>query len=539
MNIVAALALAMLLFSCNDDSSDGSTTTFNSPDLAKIVSYCSNEYSKAVGMEAEGYMGAAIKLDTTQTRKGNKIIAVRIGLSTASAGVEGDVYISKRLKSNPLYTQHFVGRGTGWEYVVLDKPYTLNGNDTLCVSYKLRGKGQLIGYQETKDANANADIMMLNSQWFHLSDASITGKVCLQVVETGDESLKSSYDLSVGTVQYSKYMKYGEGDSLSVVVTNYGSRVLHGCTLTCSENGKTQTVTSDEYLPTGRPVRMTFSLPDTSVGNKQFSVTVKPKDESCNESNTANNTLSGEQVIYAKAFERIALLEQFTGQKCMYCPLGEESIDKVLNGYTSRVARVAHHIGFGTDDMTIDESSAYTIFYNSESTYAPAIMLNRTALQWKALPQPVFSPFDFSVSDLEQVLAEPAYVDVNVNNSYDSNSRQLTVKVNGSFITSSEGARLTVFLVQNKIVAPQENASKTYEHNAVVRACLSDKWGDVLSVAADGSYSNTYTYTIPEKIGKFDCDVNNMYIVAFVSNYNESDINDCKVMNAGFQYIIK
>ena len=53
----------------------------------------------------------------------------------------------------------------------------------------------------------------------------------------------------------------------------------------------------------------------------------------------------------------------------------------------------------------------------------------------------------------------------------------------------------------------------------------------------DGMFEKEYDYIIPEKIGTFDCDVNKMYIVAFVADYNPDDINDCKVLNAAFKYI--
>lgn len=533
------LGISALLISCSDDNIPPVDIPgiYDETMSSVLVGYCRNNYSLALGTETESLMGAAIKMDTILAGKGSQIIAVRIGLSTEAAGLSGELCISKRLKSKPLYSQEFVAQGTGWEYIKLDSPYELNEKDTLYISYTLTGKGQLIGYQNTGIKNSSSDMVMMDRQWLHLTSASITGQVCIQAVIAGNEKLPLSYDLSLGTMEYARYVQSGEENPLSVVVTNYGSAILNGCVLTFIDGADKKEITISDKLPNGRPVKTVLQLPDREEGVRNFTIKVRPVDASVKELSMANNELSGVQDIYGKSFERTLLLEQFTGQGCMYCPSGEENLSKVVGENRSRVAWVAHHVGFGNDLMTIPVSSNYIRFYNSESTYAPAVMMNRTSLSWKGILQPVFSSFDLTEEDIKQLLTEPAHVSVNLDMNYEPQTRALKITVKGTFLMKDVSSRLTLFLVQDGIVGYQENGGKQYEHKAVIRACLSDAWGDALMADEDGMFEKEYDYIIPEKIGTFDCDVNKMYIVAFVADYNPDDINDCKVLNAAFKYI--
>ena len=56
--------------------------------------------------------------------------------------------------------------------------------------------------------------------------------------------------------------------------------------------------------------------------------------------------------------------------------------------------------------------------------------------------------------------------------------------------------------------------------------------GDKLTLDAEGNYSVEYTYTIPEKVGDFDCVFEDMEVVAFVHG-DINDKNNREVYNAG------
>lgn len=524
------------LASCKDDEGTNINPVkgYDESKPTLLVGYCQNTYSSLMGSETETTMGAAIKMDTILKDKGNQLVAVRIGIAPSIIGQAGEVRISKYLKSKPIYTQAFITRGTGWEYIKLDKPYDLNEEDTIYISYVTTGKGQIIAYQNTGIANSNSDFAMLNGQWFHLSSASITGQVCIQAVLTGKKEMDKTYDLSLGSLQYPRYIEQGKEDSLTVVVTNYGTGTLDGCILTYEDDKRKEDISIQEKLTNGRSVRCAIRLTQATEGERSFTIKVRPADSSIQETNLNNNTIESVQDVYGNSFKRILLLEQFTGQGCMYCPSGEENLHNIIGDSIGRIAWVAHHVGFGEDNMTIPASNNYTWFYNSASTYAPAVMLNRSAISWKGLLQPVFSSFDLKKEDVLQLLAEPAHMSVNINRSYNGQSGDLNITVSGVSLAKDIQSRLTVFLVQNGITAYQERGGENYTHNSVVRACLTDVWGDPVTFNSDGNYNMSYFYRIPATIGSIDTDADQMYIVAFIADYNPENMNDCKVRNANF-----
>lgn len=193
-----------------------------------------------------------------------------------------------------------------------------------------------------------------------------------------------------------------------------------------------------------------------------------------------------------------------------------------------KLAWVVHHAGFYEDQFTIAESLPLMFFYQTNSTYAPAAMIDRTIFSGNKV---VASASAVTKAQLQKMLAEPTYVSLNLNTSYDATSRQIKVDVSGKLLKEYPNAMLTVYLVQDSIRAKQSNggAGDQYVHRNALRKVISSggAWGDPLGVTK-GEYSKSYTYTLPESITgdgsdeniAFATDAANTYIVAFVSEKN-------------------
>jgi hypothetical protein len=198
-----------------------------------------------------------------------------------------------------------------------------------------------------------------------------------------------------------------------------------------------------------------------------------------------------------------------------------------MTNYESRICWVAHHVGFGTDNMTINESNQIMNLYNTTGTWAPAMTLDRNGnFAIGAETGGVVG----SVGDVSDIVAQfadatstPAFVSVELSNlNYDPQSRQLSVTVSGSFVSDFTGTepRLSLYITQDGIHAAQSKPGGTiqnYEHNHVIRACVSNVWGDqnvFTSTTAGSTYSKTYTYTLPTKFSANKC-----RLVAFVNDY--------------------
>lgn len=228
------------------------------------------------------------------------------------------------------------------------------------------------------------------------------------------------------------------------------------------------------------------------------------------------------------------LLEHFSTQTCVFCPEATELWKEVI-AENEHVIWVIHHTGNGSDDFTISESEAYHWFYGG-SLYAPASMLNRTDLrQYGASASgkgPVFYP-DKKVT-LNYLIKKATEIDpvvsVHIKRTYDAKDRKAEITISGDVVGDlPDNPRVTVYLTENGIVSwqqfPNSSIDEEYELNHVMRAVLTDKWGDAVSFA-DGAYSATYTFTIPE-----EWNADNMDIVAFVSNYDSGNYNNSKVCN--------
>ena len=227
------------------------------------------------------------------------------------------------------------------------------------------------------------------------------------------------------------------------------------------------------------------------------------------------------------------LLEDFTGTYCGPCYYGMKNIQSVISGFGDKVILVCHHLG---DFFAIPQSSILQSFYGVASI--PAAILDRTK---GAVGNDVtFHPSVLTKSALEKKLAEPSPVAISLETSYNSTTKDLKVKVTGELLDNLPKARLSVYLIQDGIVYYQNLGGKDYVHRNALRAVLSkEAWGDALGVA-QGKFSKEYTYKLPEKIGRFDTDPAQMYIVAFIADVvsiNGTNISKNIVHNAAIKGI--
>ena len=242
----------------------------------------------------------------------------------------------------------------------------------------------------------------------------------------------------------------------------------------------------------------------------------------------------------------VVLLEYFTGQKCGNCPAGVKHVLRNIKGLEDKVAFVSHHVGYYEDDFTIKESVPLQFFYETENTYAPAIMLDRTYINGEGTKDNdavIFFVGKFEKSDIEKMLEVPAGASMKLTTELDESGSTLTVKVSGRLYDEYPNAKINVYITQDSIKGYEQSGVdnwQNYYHRNVVRASLTGNWGEDIGVSK-GDYSKEYTYTIPDKIrGKsgvsIKTDVNKMSVVAFIAEVNDvktiKGARNNKVLNA-------
>ena len=190
----------------------------------------------------------------------------------------------------------------------------------------------------------------------------------------------------------------------------------------------------------------------------------------------------------------VVLLEYFTSQECSSCPAGIKRVLRNLKGMEDKVAFVAHHVGFYEDDFTIKESVPLMFFYETENTYAPAMMLDRTYINGEK-DAVIFSAGAFEKSDIEKMLEVPAGASMKLTTSLDESGSTLTVKVSGRLYDEYPNAKINVYITQDSIKGYEQSGVtdwQNYYHRNVVRASLTGNWGEDMGVSK-GDYSKEYS----------------------------------------------
>ncbi len=228
------------------------------------------------------------------------------------------------------------------------------------------------------------------------------------------------------------------------------------------------------------------------------------------------------------------LLETFTSQHCGNCPEGEVELEGAYHGLEHRVAWLSHHAGFEPDIFTIDESVQLEALYGT-STYAPAVMIDRSMAFSEGNPGPVH--YVGTAVMMHQTLSRAASIEDNIvigftDIQYSPENRQLQLTVEGRFVANQtiEEPRLTVYLAEDSLIAYQSSASNNYRHDHVVRACLTEAWGDeqvVNATTAGSTFTKTISYTLPADLRADKC-----YLVACVNSYGASPTQGRQVYNS-------
>ena len=341
-------------------------------------------------------------------------------------------------------------------------------------------------------------------------------------------------EIAVTAVKLKPQCRRNESFDVKGTVINKGIAALTSFDVTYNVDGGANVATyhvSGLNVPYGGKASFTHDVPASiaNLGNHTINVTVSNPNGV--QDNFVDDTLSATTKVVVSP--RTTLLEHFTTARCGNCPAFHQKLDVATEGRED-VIWVSHHVGYYTDDLTITPSQQMLTFYNDGgSTYAPAMMLDRTRFNTSE-PGPVFLPGSVEqiTSYFDQAVSEVSGLDLGFSRiSYSPDSRQLSVTVEGQFTSSLsfDSPRLNVWIVEDSIILSQSGASGTYYHSHVIRAMLTDTWGatDAITSTTSGStFSKTYTYTFPE--GHVFA---RSRVVAFVSNY-ASSVNNRKVMNA-------
>lgn len=513
----------------------------------KVIGYCPDDITSSVypvGVSGQqAYVSAAVKFPSTmlQSMKGNKITKIRIGIGEGMQNVYAWVRVGS-LTAKPVTMQKVETPVEGWNEVTLATAYDIDGGD-IYVGYSGRQPYNKLCVWLDGDENANATFINDGSSWDDYYGQG-WGSLLIQATVSGDNFAHS--DLAVeGLSLDSTYYKSGSKATVSFSIVNQGETDFTNCKYTYKiDNGTAVHGEVTDGIASSAKVKISkqLDLSGLDEGAHKVCVALEWDSASATESGddvSENDSLAKDMLVYVNEYKKNVLLEQYTTIQCVNCPKGDATLNAAVKE-RDNVAWVAHHVGYYTDELTIDESSSYMTFGVNA---APMATIDRAFVQVEQnQTKPAFSiGYDNAQTGAQLVNAiidylcsSPAFVQVTPTCSYDKDTRELTISVagecNGIYQNIIPKTCLTVFVTENNVTAKQVQTGTVdgYTHNHVIRCVATDTFGD--EVEWDGNtFKADKTVTLdgawkPEDIRA----------VAFVSKpYSSNNVNNAQVLNVG------
>ncbi len=451
---------------------------------------------------------------------GSRITGVRIGAgSDIPKGVT--VFLRDKLSGKNIYSMQTSALYQGWNDVDFGTSIDYPEGD-LVVGYTIsQGKIGLSG-----DAWTDGCWMLDGKTWTDRSSENGCS-LCMQVVIDGD-----SYNKTDGALLRIDDTTVGKGNSFKLTgkLRNNTNSDLDNACISYTINGvtKEQTFDFDAILPGEIGSFSMDADAPSETGDYKLTASLKSVNGIADEY-AGNNTTTADIDVIGELVKKNVLVENFTTQTCVNCPAAHTRLEEALKGRDDYVL-VAHHYGNGTDNLTAFGSSDLQWFYNSNSMYAPGLMVDRVNMMDEPGPICVVPESSTITSMLNTETKNLAPVAVSVLRNYDSETRKLDIRVNAHVVEGEsigDTPVINVLLTEDDIIAKQSPNYENYQHNNVCRRFVTPVYGDPVVFVDNNELHKDYSETLPAT-----WNVENMHVVAFVSNYNKNDCNDCHVYNA-------
>lgn len=249
---------------------------------------------------------------------------------------------------------------------------------------------------------------------------------------------------------------------------------------------------------------------------------------------------SAQTFVSTQPGKRNALIEEYTGVNCQYCPLGHKATDQTVEAFPGRVFAIIIHQGTFASRFTTQWGNALA-GQASISGY-PSSTLSRHAFFGNSIH---IDPGQ-AYSCAAEILEMDAPVNVAATVDIDPQSRLMVVKVEAYYTADANGGTnmLNVALVQNNVLYYQAGASSyypenmvngEYQHKHILRDLLTGQWGDTIHQTTAGSFfTKEYAYVIPQQIGDLEVpNVDDLSVVVFVCEGRKEVLNACEAIRTG------
>lgn len=245
-------------------------------------------------------------------------------------------------------------------------------------------------------------------------------------------------------------------------------------------------------------------------------------------------SLIAQNIVGTDPENKNVVLEEFTGIHCVFCPDGHAIAQGIYNAHPGDVVLLNIHQG-SYAVPTGSEPDFRTPFGDAIAGQSgllgyPAGTVNRHLFpNWSQGSGTAMSRGSWTAAS-NQILAAPSYLNVGLVSTIVLSTRQLIVEVEVYYTDDSPYSTnlLNVAILQNNILGPQTGggAGNNYVHKHMLRHFLTGQWGVEISETSAGTlYAHTFTYEIPEDYNDVEVVLENLDIVAYVSETHQEIIS--------------
>ncbi|MGB0402898.1 MAG: Omp28-related outer membrane protein [Salibacteraceae bacterium] len=249
----------------------------------------------------------------------------------------------------------------------------------------------------------------------------------------------------------------------------------------------------------------------------------------------AGFSMSAQTFVSTTPANKNAVVEEYTGIRCVFCPDGHKRGNALAAANPGRVVLINIHTGSyavsqnGSIDFTTTEGDAIATHPNVKLTGYPAGSVNRVIGGSPSNGGTASSRGQWA-TDAATIMGQSSPVNADVQASYDINTNEVTAVVEVYYtgtqtVTSN---MLSVAILENKVIGPQTggatyypeqmNPDGTYNHNHMLRAMLTPAFGEPINTITSGSFfTKTYTWTVPANLKGVPVKFQDLKVAVFVA----------------------
>ncbi len=497
---------------------------------------------------------------------GGKVVKMRVGLANAAAITR--IFIAEVTNEGNIvdvFSQDVNGKSAGWNEFDIKTPYTLSmsncqelfvGFDYTQTSSQTSNGSYPISVVSTGSTIYNTYVygnLGNGKNWYDVGLGSM-GNLSVQCfVESDNFPEKDIAVLSLGTD--ANYYKSETELTYNISLQNVGYGNISKCSFDVEiDDAVVTTLESNDAIASleVKNITGTISVPSSlSFGEHKLGLRLKSVDGETPAGNVNNDYASSTFNVYSQSVPRQKnLIEQFTSQYCTYCPRGVTLFSDLIE-MRKDIAWVSVHGNMSSGKDIFYIAANDTIMAYEDVSGFPSASYNRSFVPDLADNSGEIAyglGYDMSYrvqivkllnTIIDQTASSPSFVTLNIEQTYDPETRDLNITVNGdgvenaSQILNNNG--ITVMLTENNLIARQLNEgtwNQKFEHHYVLRSVLGKCTGNSINWQGDNFTAN-FKYTIPADYVK-----DNMYVVAFVApminlnNVNTMNmaINNCEMV---------